>query len=175
MNPAVLLIVGAAALAFAASRKKGNGGPQLGRDVTGTMPNAGTSPAPPPETGEQAAAEEAFVEIALDNVPMTFNLGQPGIDQGVIGMDADGFVHPTPDEWLSGWLTRISFWGAYPYAEGYPLQLPVECVLEQTCPEEFIPLRDAARRLNEMVVNGLINRGVPDPRYNPDTGLFDKG
>jgi hypothetical protein len=161
MNPAVLLALGAVAV-LALSGKKG--GAKNGKDPTGTMPKPGPGPTPPAATEEQAQNELAYVEVAVeasqqpDWGPIYF-LGQDGIDQAVMGVDAEGFVHAVPGEHLSGWLTRVAYWGAY-QMQGWPMELPIQCILPETCPEDMLPVRDAVLRINEMVKALMEVKGI---------------
>jgi hypothetical protein len=167
MNPAVLLAIGAVAVLALAGRKKGNGGAAQA-DETETMPKPGPTEPPAAETEEQADNEAAFAQIAVeasqqaDWAPVFF-LGQQGIDEGVLGIDADGFAHATPGEWLSGWLTRVAYWGAY-QNYGWPLDLPVQCILPETCPEDMLPVRDALLRMNAAVKAMMADMGIEDVR-----------
>ncbi len=171
LNKSVLyLALGAGALVMLGRRAKSNGGAK--KDVTGTLPK-GNGPAPAPETQEQAQNEAGYVAIALDNLPTVGPfLSQDGIDAGVPGMTEDGFVKPVDGEWLSGWLTRVSYWGAYPYNMGAPIMLPPTCILEVTCPDEYLPYRDALLRISEMVSDGMKERGIQDLRYDAEAGAF---
>lgn len=167
-NPLILLGAGAALLyGIAKGRKSGNGSGRV-KDVTDTLPTH-----VPGEGGEAPTEpEQAFVDIALDEQPVSFFLGQPGIDQGVVGIGPDGFVHPADYEWRSGWLSRVAYWGAYPYAEGHPLQLPPSCVAAVTCPEDLQPYRNAMLRIMDGIRNGMTVRGIKDERWNPDKGKW---
>lgn len=166
MNPAILLALGAVAvLALAGKKKTGNG---KNGDTTATMPEPGEEPPPPPPTEEQGQNEGAYVDVAVETSQQPdwgpiYHLGQEGIDQAVLGMDADGFAHASPGEWLSGWLTRVAYWGAY-QMQGWPLELPIQCILKETCPEDMIPVRDAMLRLHEGVKETMMIMDIKDVR-----------
>jgi len=164
MNPAVFLALGAiAVLAFAGKKK--NGGSGTSSDDTTTIPKQTGGHAPPPaESPEQDAAEDEFVVIAVEGMPPNWLLGNQGIEEGVLGIDADGFAYPTPNEWLSGWLTRVAYWGAYQNL-GWPLEMPVQCILEATCPEDLMPVRNALLRINESVKAVMEDQGIEDTRF----------
>lgn len=160
MNPAVFLALGAIAVLAMAGRKSGNGA-----DDTTTIPKNGSGHTPPPaETPEQDATEDEFAVIAVEGMPANWLLGNQGIEEGVLGIDADGFAYPTPNEWLSGWLTRVAYWGAYQNL-GWPLEMPIECILETTCPEDMMPVRNAMLRLNESVKALMEAQGIEDTRF----------
>lgn len=162
MNPAILLALGAVAV-LALTGKKGNGNGNGKKN--GTIPERGSGPIPGADT-EQAQNEAAYVEVAVsasqqpDWGPIYF-LGQDGLDYAVMGVDAEGFVHATPGELLSGWLTRVAYWGAY-QMQGWPLEMPIACILPETCPEDMMPVRNAMLRMNEAVKALMADRGIED-------------
>lgn len=172
MNKNVVLLGIAAAAAFAFGSKKGkkNGkGNGTGvNDTTGTLPQK----VPGEDTGEVTVPEQEYVNIVLDGMPTAHMLYQTGIDQGVLGIDAEGFVTPTPGEWLSGWLSRVAYWGAYPPEAGGPLQLPPTCLLVATCPEDYLPYRAALLRIMGAVKAGMTQRGIKDVQWNLAEGGF---
>jgi len=173
MNKSIFYLAAVAGAMVMLGRRAKNGGKGGVTDVTGTLPKGGPGPAPDADTAEQADREAGYVDIALENLPTVGPfLGQDGIDAGVPGMTQDGFVTPVGGEWLSGWMTRVSYWGAYPYNAGAPIMLPPTCILEVTCPEEYLPYRDALLRIAEMVNAGLSARGIKDIRYDAETGAF---
>lgn len=180
MNPVILLAAGAVALLAFAGRKKGNGAQAGGaeKDTTGTIPQTSGTESPP--TAEQAEMEIAAITAVLDAAqigepPLIAGpLGSQAAEEGVLGLDEDTFAFPTPDEWLSGWLTRYAYWMAYPmYVPGAPFQLPLTCILAETCPEEFRFYRDALVRIHESILAGMLERGIADARWNPNTETFD--
>jgi len=159
MNPAAFLALGAIALlAFAGKKKSDNG------DDTTTIPKTGGHTPPPAESPEQDAAEDEFAVIAVEGMPPNWYLGNQGVEEAVLGIDAEGFAYPTPQEWLSGWLTRVAYWGAYQNL-GWPLEMPIECILEATCPEDMMPVRNAMLRLNESVKALMEAQGIQDTRF----------
>jgi hypothetical protein len=163
MNPFAL--IGIAALAFFAFARKKRPGPSAPVDVTGTVPQQpgpGENTAPPPDPN-QAEAEAAAASYAVTARPMSFFLGEPGLAQGVLGIDEDGLVTPQAGEYISGWLTRVAYWGLYG-AQGWPLQLPVTCMIAATCPPEYLPARLAVLRLNNRVKETLAALNQPDVR-----------
>jgi len=171
MNKNVIYLGLAAAAAFAFGTRKGgkkNGNGTGVNDSTGTLPKKGAGE----DTGPVTVPEQSYVDIVLDGLPTAHMLYQAGIDQGVLGIDAEGMVTPTADEWLSGWLTRVAYWGAYPPEVGGPLQLPPTCLLEVSCPEEYMPYRAALLRIMEAVKAGMVQRGIQDSRWNLATGGF---
>jgi hypothetical protein len=161
-----------------AGKKKGNGvnGGASG-DTTGTLPEtSGTEPGP---TAEEAELEAIAINTVLDAVDVTQipmiagPLGQQAADEGVLGLDADTFAYPTPDEWLTGWLTRWAYWNTYPmYHAGWPFQLPLSCILVETCDPALLPARSALVRIHEGILAGFAERGYADMRFDAATGTF---
>jgi hypothetical protein len=164
MNPLILVGLGALALLAFSGKKPTKNGKE---DETKTIPDEGDNP-PPDAPPEDAYNEQEFVNVAVQgalapNWIPAYSLGQEGIDQNVLGIDEDGFVHATPGEWLHGWLTRVAYWGAY-QMKGWPLELPVTCVLEMTCPEDMMPVRHALLRIKAMVLQKMEEVGLQDRR-----------
>ena len=174
MNKNVVLLGIAAAAAFAFGSKKGKNGKNGSdngtgvNDTTGTLPKKGAGE----DTGPVSVPEQEYVNIVLDGMPTAHMLYQTGIDQGVLGIDAQGMVTPTANEWLSGWLSRVAFWGAYPPEAGGPLQLPPTCLFEISCPEEYMPYRAALLRIMGAVKAGMTQRGIKDVRWDLAAGGF---
>ena len=172
MNKNVVLLGIAAAAAFAFGSKKGKNGKNGSgngtgvNDTTGTLPKKGAGE----DTGPVSVPEQEYVNIVLEGMPTAHMLYQEGINQGVLGINAEGLVTPTPGEWLSGWLSRVAYWGAYPY--GGPLQLPPTCLLEMSCPEEYLPYRAALVRIMGAVKAGMDERGIKDVRWDLAAGGF---
>jgi hypothetical protein len=162
MNPIVLLGLGALALLAFAGKKKAVTVSDEG-DVT--VPEPPPGPTPPPTAEEQSVVDIA-IEGYLQNPdgPFSYSLGQEGIDQGVLGIDTDGFVSPVDGESLSGWLTRVSYWGAY-QMQGWPLELPPTCLIEATCPADYLPYREALVRLNGEVLSKMAAQGIDDRTF----------
>lgn len=179
MNPIVLLAVGGLAILAMSGKKKGNGATNGGgtRDTTGTLPETtGTEPGP---TAEEAEMETVAIVTVLDSVdatqiPMIAGpLGEQAVAEGVLGLDADTFAYPTPDEWLTGWLTRYAYWYTYPmFHTGWPFQLPLSCILAETCPPELVPARSALVRIHEGILQGFQERGLQDMRFDAQSGTF---
>ena len=176
MNKNVVLLGLAAAAAFAFGSKKGKNGKSGNGDSTGTGVNDSTGTLPQKGSGEDAGEgsvpEQEYVNIVLQGLPTAHMLYQDGIDQGVLGINAEGMVTPMPDEWLSGWLSRVAYWGAYPPHIGGPLQLPPNCLLEITCPDDYLPYRAALLRIMGAVKAGMTQRGIQDVRWNLAAGGF---
>lgn len=166
-----LLAVGAVAILAMSGKKKTANGEKTGngkKDDTGPIPEPGPGPIPPPANEQQGIDEAAYVHVAVDALPQgnwapVYHLGQDGIDQGVLGIDEDGFVRAASGDWMSDWLTRVAYWGAY-QMQGWPLELPIQCFLEVTCPEDMMPVRNALLRINALVKAKMAEYGLQDSR-----------
>jgi hypothetical protein len=175
MNPLILLAIGGIALLAFKDKKKKDGAE---KDVTGTIPQK-TGREPPPTQEEKTLEEQSvnslMMGVVSGQIPVVFGpMGQKAIDEGVIGLDENTFAYPVPGEYLTGWLTRVAYWNAYPYYRpGWPYQVPVSCMMDTLCPAEYLPARNALVRINEEIQRRFAELGFSDGKWNPESGIFE--